>query len=353
MQVSKDLILQEDIEKIVSSSMLHWDKLRNCSVLVTGATGLIGSQIIRAIVLANNIHDLHVKVYAMVRSEDKARKTFQEFQNDNTLVYVVQDIKEKLNIEDSMDYIVHGASMTSSKSFVEQPVETISTSIEGCNNIFDFAKDKNVKGCVYLSSMEVYGILEKEEITEEDLGYLNPLSPRSSYSEGKRMCECLAASYVSEYKVPIKIARLTQTFGPGVSKNDNRVFAQFAKCVIENTDIILHTKGETTRNYCYTKDAVLAILLLLLEGKEGEAYNVANENTAISIFDMANMLVDQYAEGKYQVKIQMEDDAKHGYNPVNKTCISSKKINDLGWSASVDLEEAFDRMIQSMENMGN
>ncbi|RDU22115.1 NAD-dependent epimerase/dehydratase family protein [Anaerosacchariphilus polymeriproducens] len=350
MLISQDKILQEDIENIVSSSMLKWDKFKDTRILITGATGLLGSQIVRTLMLANEIRDLNLKVFALVRSKEKAEKVFSEIDKNDNLNFIVQDIQDKLDIQESIDYIIHGASMTSSKSFVEQPVETIYTSIEGCNNIFEFAKNTACKGCVYLSSMEVYGITQKKEIMEEDLGYLNPLTPRSSYSEGKRMCECLAVSYMSEYQVPIKVIRLTQTFGPGVSKEDNRVFAQFAKCTLEKSDIILHTKGETTRNYCYTKDAITAILLVLLDGKEGEAYNVANEETAISIYDMAKMLVDRYANGEFEVKIQLEDESKHGYNPVNRTCISSKKINGLGWQPSVGLEEAFERMIQSMKD---
>ena len=158
---------------------------------------------------------------------------------------------------DSVDYIIHGASATSSKYFVSNPVETIYTALDGTSNILKFATEKKINGMVYLSSLEVYGTPEKDAdlITENDYGYIEPLSVRSSYSEGKRMVECLCASYAHEYSVPVKIARLSQTFGPGVAYEDGRVFAEFARCALEQRDIVLHTQGHTVRSYCYTKDA--------------------------------------------------------------------------------------------------
>ena len=174
--------------------------------------------------------------------------------------------------------------MTASKAFVQKPVETIETTIWGTNNLLKFAQETGIKGMVYLSSLEVYGTTDFNlpEISEESYGYIEPLDPRSSYSEGKRMAECLCSAYFHEYGLPVKIVRLTQTFGPGVDYNDNRVFAQFARSIIEKRDIILHTKGETVRDYCYSRDAIAAIFTVLIKGEEGEAYNVANEETTIS-----------------------------------------------------------------------
>ena len=134
---------------------------------------------------------------------------------------------------------------------------------------------------VYLSSLEVYGVPQTEDgtVTETDYGYIDPLSVRSSYSEGKRMVECLCASYAKEYQVPVKVARLSQTFGAGVEYHDGRVFAEFARCAVEKRNIILHTAGNTLRTYCYTKDAVAALLTILVKGEVGSAYNVTNKNT--------------------------------------------------------------------------
>ena len=344
-----DYILQEDIEYIAQSDMIDWDMLKGKSVLVTGATGLIGSQIVLALDRYNQLHEGQIKIYALARNEEKAARVLAGC--SEYVKIVLGDIKMPIDITEEIDYIIHGASMTSSKEFVDYPVETILTGMEGTDNVLRFAVSKKVKGMVYLSSLEVYGVTdpERKNIKENEYGYIEQMVPRSSYSEGKRMAECLCISYGHEYGVPVKIVRLSQTFGPGVSYSDNRVFAQFARCAIENQDIVLKTKGETYRNYCYIRDAVTGILCVLLKGNSNEAYNIANKDTGISICDMAHMIADDVANKKINVVFDIADDiAKLGYGPTIKISLNTDKIEQLGWKAEVGLKDAFERMIQSM-----
>lgn len=346
-----DRILLEDCSYIANSSMVSWDKFDGKSVFVTGATGLIGSQIVMALDRYNQLHDGNITIYALARNMDKAKNVFAEC--SDKVVIVVGDMTGEINISGNVDYIVHGASMTSSKDFVDLPVETIMTGINGTNNILSFAKDKKVEGFIYLSSLEAYGVTdpEKKTILESDSGYINQLVPRSSYSEGKRMAECLCISYASEYGVPVKIARLCQTFGPGVVYSDNRVFAQFAKSSIENKDIVLKTTGETYRNYCYTRDAVTGILKVLSDGEVAEVYNIANPDTGISICDMAKMVADKISQRKIKVVFDIaEDVSKLGYGPTIKISLDTAKLEALGWRAEVGLEDSFVRMIEYMKN---
>ena len=180
--------------------------------------------------------------------------------------------------------------------------------------------------------------------TEKDYGFIEILTPRGSYPESKRMVENLCISYGSEYGVPVKIARLTQTFGAGVTKSDNRVFAQFAKSVIDKKNIVLHTQGRTKRCYCYTTDAITAIYTILTKGENNTAYNVANKNTYISIYDMAKSLENE------NTKVVIEaDNENHGYNPEMQICLDTQKLENLGWSAKTPLDEMFRRLICSME----
>lgn len=341
--------MQEDIEYIAQSDMIDWDMLKGKSVLVTGATGLIGSQIVLALDRYNQLHEGRIKIYALARNEEKAARVLAGC--SEYVRIILGDIKMPIDITEEIDYIIHGASMTSSKEFVDYPVETILTGMEGTDNVLRFAGSKKVKGMVYLSSLEVYGVTdpEKKSIKENEYGYIEQMAPRSSYSEGKRMAECLCISYGHEYGVPVKIVRLSQTFGPGVLYSDNRVFAQFARCAIENQDIVLKTKGETYRNYCYIRDAVTGILCVLLKGNSNEAYNIANKDTGISICDMAHMIADDIADKKINVVFDIADDiAKLGYGPTIKISLDTDKIEQLGWKAEVGLKDAFERMIQSM-----
>ena len=351
MLLSDDKIIQKDLDDIINIDFINWDLLRNKTVLVTGATGLIGSQLVMSLLNANAEKNLDLKVIAVVRNKQKAEKIFK-YADDKSLEFIVQDILKPFNIESTVDYIVHGASMTGSKDFVDYPVETIKTAIQGTENILELAKEKSIDGMVYLSSLEVYGVVDFsiDKVTEDMFGTIDPMSVRSSYSEGKRMVECLCSSYASEYKIPIKVARLCQTFGAGVNYSDNRVFAQFARSIIEGKDIVLKTDGSTERNYCYIRDAIAGILTLLLNGESGQAYNIANKDTLISIRGMAEMLIEKYPGSGSKLVFDIAEDAtKLGYNPKVKMNLDTQKIEKLGWKAEVGLEVMFEHLIESMK----
>lgn len=351
MKLSDNRIMQEDVERASASTLIDWNKLSGKTVLVTGATGLIGGQIVMTLLNANAEKDLGMKVIAAVRNKDKAEKLFS-YADKNALELLVQDVTDPYTYEGDIDYIIHGASITSSKAFVDYPVETIFTAINGTKNLLELAKDKKVSGMVYLSSLEVYGVVDFSisSVDEKTFGSIDPMSVRSSYSEGKRIVETLCTSYAHEYGVPVKVARLCQSMGAGVGYNDGRVFAQFARAIIEGTDIVLKTDGSTERNYCYISDAVTGILTVLLKGETAEAYNIANKDTLISIRDMAQMLIDNYPESGTKLVFDIaEDVTKLGYNPKVKMNLATDKAQALGWKAEIGLAEMFDRLIESMK----
>lgn len=345
---SLDKYVQQDVERIAQDNSIPWGCFEGKSILVTGATGLIGAFLIKALACRNTLFDSKITIKALVRNEIKAKQIFHDILGRDFFEIVVNDVCNPITTS-RVDYVIHGACSTSSVDFVNKPVETIWTSIQGTRNILEFAKDNNVLGIAYLSSLEYYGKPTKQDVNETDLGYLNPTSIRSSYSESKRMAECMCVSYASEYKVPVKTIRLAQTFGPGVSVSDNRVFAQFARSIINNENITLHTKGETIRNYCYTADAVSGILTVLAKGTSGEAYNIANPNTTISIAEMAKFVCENFGKGQSQLEFDLgKDEAAFGYNPTMKISLVVDKISSLGWIAKTDLREMFERTIASL-----
>lgn len=344
-------ILDEDIKELAGKKQ-YFSDFENSSILITGATGLIGSIITKAILEYNKNTERKIIVYVNCRSSEKFNKIFGDYKCKE-LIPIFSDINS-INLSEikKIDYVIHGASVTDSKAFVTKPVETINTALVGTMELLNQLKEKSIKGFVYLSSLEVYGTFTEsgiKNVKEADYGYIENLSVRSSYSEGKRMTECLCVSYAQEYQIPIKIVRLCQTFGAGVDYADNRVFAQFARSVIEGKDIVLKTKGETIRNYCYTTDAVTGILTVLSKGIVGEAYNIANMATTISIAEMAEMFCNIYPEKNIHVVFDIaEDVTKLGYNPVVKIQLDTSKLNFLGWTAEVSFDQMIKRLVNSL-----
>lgn len=334
--------LKEDLDYIINYNLPYCNLKRN-TVLVTGATGLIGVSLIRALLAIGDI-----KVIAFVRNMDKAKAILKENSN---LKIITGDIINPIIIDESIDYIFHCASITSSKLMIEKPVETIITSVDGTKNILDLAKTKKCKSVVYISSMEMYGSFdETKEVRETDLGYIDNLKLRSNYPESKRLCENMCVAYYSEFGIPVKIARLAQTFGAGILPGENRVFAQFAKSAIKGEDIVLHTKGLSEGNYCYTRDCITGLLTILLKGSNGEAYNVCNPNTHTTIAEMGHMVAEKIANNKIKVIFDIPKENVFGYATDTKLKLNSDKLQALGWIPEVDLEEAYRRMIFCIKN---
>lgn len=329
-----------DVEEFVGLFTLS-SLLKGSTFLVTGGTGLIGSTLVHCLLGLNK----GIKIILPVRNAIKAQVMFG---SNDCLEIIECDLLEWLKCDDSSyDYIVHCACPTAGKFMVEHPVETYELTIESTRLLLKNAKKNGAKGMVFVSSLEYYGqVLEDFEILESHLGYVDPLNLRSCYPLGKRAAEYLCFAYANEYNVPIKVARLTQTFGAGVSPDDNRVFAQFARSVIAGNDIVMHTTGESAKPYCYTTDCISAILYILLKGGRGEAYNVANSSTYISIKALAEFLKENFNPS---INVVVEEHPEMGYAPVTKLRLSTKKLEALGWTPQNDLKKMFSKLIDSFK----
>ena len=313
--------------------------------LVTGATGYIGSMLVRYI-----LADMPAaRVTVLVRDVQKARAMLPE-----AVVVTGADITDAAAmacIDVDADYIVHCAAATQSAYMVSHPVETADSIVLGTRNVLELARRAAVRGMVYLSSMEVYGQIdcsEDQRVTENELGALDVLALRSCYPMGKRMAEQYCAAFSHAYGVPVCIARLAQTFGTGVSSRDQRIFMQFARAVRDQRDIVLHTAGDSMGNYCAIQDVLSAVLFLLEHGAAGEAYNVVNEQNTMRIRDMAALVADKIAGGRIGVVYDIPEGNVYGYAPTTGLRLSGQKLRSLGWQAETSLEEMYSGVLQTM-----
>lgn len=328
------------------------NKLANSTVLITGASGMMGQNIVRILAQMNDEEGADIKIVAHARSLEKAEKVFAAYTVRDDFQILINDIVN-FDFDGDVDYIIHTAGVTGgSKQHVDFPMRTISVALDGTRRVLDVAVEKKAKGVVYLSSLEAYGNtgVDKTEIFETDGGYIDPVNVRSSYSESKRMCECMCASYTKQYGIPTYVARLTATFGYGVSYNDNRVFAQFARSVIEKSDIVLKSTGETVRNYCDAEDAAIGLLLMLINGVPGEAYNVANMQAEISIKNLAQRFIELFPESNISLRFDLgEDAAKLGYIAVMRNVLNSEKLMGIGWEPVYSMDEMIVRLVNNLK----
>lgn len=304
------------------------------NILITGATGYIGSMLVKHIKGLDGDN----KIIAAVRDRKKAENMLPR--GVDIVQADLSDAAEMGKLELECDYIIHCASVTNSAEMISRPAETIKSIVNTAQNVLELAAKSSVKSMVNLSSMEVYGKIEcrdGQRISEEELGSIDIYNVRSCYPLGKRMVENVCYSYFKEYGVPVKTARLAQTFGRGVPSSDNRVFMQFARAVKENQDIILHTMGNSMGNYCGIDDALSGIMAILHHGADGEAYNVVNEDNTMTIRQMAVLVATEVADGKINVRFDIPESNIYGYAAETGLRMSGRKLTGLGWKPSQDL----------------
>ncbi len=309
--------------------------------LITGASGYIGSMCVDYIMH----REKEARVIALVRNVEKAAGRFQEFGDRVTIVRAdLTDRAVVAALEADCDEIIHCASVTKSAEMIAHPVEVTESIVNTAQNILELARRCQIRSMVYLSSMEVYGNIDCSDghrVAEEELGDIALFQVRSCYPLGKRMAEQICFSYCKEYGVPVKIARLAQTFGRGVSAEESRVFAQFARAAGAGSDIVLHTQGNSMGNYCSIDDAVEGIFTILKQGADGEAYNVVNEANTMTIRQMAELVAEKIAGKKSRVICRIPKENCYGYAAETGLRLSGKKLEGLGWHPRKDLAQMY------------
>lgn len=329
--------------KIIEEDRLHIRDtasklgLSNKTFLITGATGMIGKNVVMSLTGITKEENIIV----LGKDYEEAANVFA----GHNFVISSFDLISNLNLK--VDYIIHLASPTNSSFLNSCPVETIDFMYFSTKKMLDFAKGHQSK-MVYVSSMEVFGqVFDEKKREEHELGLIDLENTRSSYSETKRLCELLCSCYAKEFGIDVMSARLSQTFGAGTSLEDPRIFGYLARCAKNKENIILKTKGESVGNYCYLSDTIEALLYILTKGQKGFVYNVVGDDNRSTIFDMATMVASQIANGSIDVVINV--DPNNPYPSPTLLNMSNKRLKALGWTPRYSLIDMYKRMLDSFE----
>ena len=314
--------------------------------LITGGSGLIGSIMIQCLLTLKE--DIHI--IAPVRNAAKLRELLKN--NDTSFVDIIECdlLSFEYNQIKNVDYIIHCAAPTASSFFISQPIETTEVISLLSLKLLQYAKNQSVKSFVFVSSMEVYGSgLDNEDITEDKLGYCSLTDVRSCYPIAKRYIEHLCYLFAKEYGLHTTIVRPAQTTGAGVDPKDNRIINQFVKLAATHQDIVLHSQGLSTRPSCYSIDCILGILYVLFKGQSGQAYNIANPQTYMSVKELAEFIRDNFAP---DINVRYELNDNMGYAPTSKLKLNKEKLEALGWQPEYNIHKMIKQLISYYHEIG-
>jgi nucleoside-diphosphate-sugar epimerase len=340
-------LYQQDVCKIAMQP-LPWEKLKGKSLLISGATGLIGSFLIDVIMFRNKEQNMNCMVYALGRSEDKAKTRFGYCYESDYFQFIPYDINKPFVRDDigDVDYVLHLASNTHPVAYATDPVGTITTNIIGTQNMLEFAYAHHVVRCAFTSSNEIYGENrgDVEKFGEEYCGYIDCNTMRAGYPESKRCGEALCQAYIKQKGMDIVIPRLTRSYGPTMLMSDTKAISQFIRKAIAGEDIVLKSEGTQYYSYTYMADAVCGLLYVLLLGEKGEAYNIADDASDIMLKDLARIIANTVG---CEVVFEIPDAVESaGYSKATKARLDSTKLQGLGWKALYNIEEGIERTIK-------
>lgn len=350
MNLYDNRMYMDDVKKTAMLD-LPWEKLQNKSIMLSGATGLIGSYLIDVILEKNRMEGLECTVYALGRNENKANERFVRHIHDHHLIFIPYDVKKPLIRDDigTVDYVIHLASNTHPLQYSTDPIGTITTNIIGIQNMLDFATEHKATRFAFASSNEIYGENrgDVELFDESYCGYIDCNTMRAGYPESKRCGEALCQAYKAQKNLDIVILRFTRSYGPTMLMSDTKAISQFIKKSIAGEDIVLKSAGTQYYSYQYMADSVSGLLTILLKGNSGEAYNIAEEHSDIMLKDLAALIAE--INGK-KVVYQIPDEVEAaGYSKATKARLDGHKLQNLGWKPAYNIKSGIEHTIEILK----
>lgn len=342
-------LYKKEIEQLAQSQEL-WEKLDGKTVMITGATGMVGKCLVETILLHNNYVAQPIKVVALSRNESSAKERLNELWEDDNFVYVACDVNKGVPECGKVDYIIHAASNTHPLQYSKDSVGTIATNVIGAKNLLDYAVTHDTQCFCFVSSVEIYGENrgDVEKFDEKYVGYLDCNTLRAGYPESKRIGETLCNAYKQTYGLEFVIPRLSRVYGPTMLKTDTKALSQFIRKAAACEDIVLKSEGTQKFSYSFVTDAVSGLLHVMCYGENGQAYNVANEESDIMLKDLAQILANIAGT---KVVFELPDEVeRRGYSTATKAMLDVTRLKTLGWQARVNLLEGLECTVNGIKS---
>lgn len=341
-------VVKQDIRNVIHGIKKEASELSGKTLLISGGAGFLGSYIIATLYRLNK--DVLKKPCRVISVDNfitgKKRRIIEEIQDDN-FTFVETDVAKPLDIKGKVDYIIHAAGLASPVYYQKYPLETIESAVYGVRNLLDLGLDKKIKSFLYFSSSEIYGDPDPNFIPTPETyrGNVSAIGPRSCYDESKRLGETICMVFYDKFKMPIKIVRPFNVYGPGMMSNDYRVVPMFVSSALAEKPLQVHDKGNQTRTFCYISDAIVGFLKVLLSKNNGEVYNVGNDMNEINMMKLAMIVSDLF---KNKVAVQTVEYPNHyPQDEPKRRCPDLTKIRTkLGYKPNVSLRQGLSRVIK-------
>ena len=339
-------IVSEDIKNLAESLKELKDKFENKTFLVTGAAGFLGNYIVLLLKYLND--NVLNNPVSGVFLDNFATGYEREIASDSHLEFIQHNVIDPFKTSKKIDYIIHAAGIASPMYYTKFPIETMDVTTIGTRNMLELAREQKVKGFIFTSSSEVYGNPDNNHVPtpESYNGNVSISGPRACYDESKRFAEILCISFARVYKVPVKIVRYFNVYGPGIRPNDYRVLPNFIENGLRKKPLEVHGDGKNTRSYCYINDAIEGTLKLLFSNQTGEAFNVGNPDNEISVKDMAE-IVAALIDDEVKIKHIIPPHAVYESSDPKRRCPDISKLQSvINFKPGYPLKEGLKRTIQ-------
>jgi UDP-glucuronate decarboxylase len=352
-------IVREDLDYICDRLGEEFGRVAGKSLLITGGAGFLGYYLVQSALHWNTRVPASSRIRVTVYDNyiRGVPSWLTALKGNTDLRLVTHDMIRPLPGDmGDFQYIIHAAGIASPMYYRRHPIETMDANINGLRNLLDYAvgqndRGKTVEGFLYYSSSEIYGDPTPGNIpTPEDYrGNVSCTGPRACYDESKRYGETLCVNFARQHGLHVTVARPFNNYGPGLKITDRRVLSDFAANVLAGNDIVMLSDGSPKRTFCYSADAIVGYYKVLVRGRSGEAYNVGVETPEISVYELAQKVVETATElFAYKGKIVRQTSAEKEYlvdNPNRRCPVIRKARAELGYNPAILVDEGLRRAL--------